>query len=54
MSSKYRVNFGNGQVHYAGNRAECERFLTELNDEHAFLQFKENGEWFKCRAKTSR
>jgi hypothetical protein len=25
----YRVNFGNGQVHYAGNKAECLRFIKD-------------------------
>ncbi len=53
MNSKYRVNFGNGQVHYAGGRKECERFIAESCDGYTFLQVREDGEWFQVRRKKS-
>jgi hypothetical protein len=45
----YRVNFGNGQVHYAGDRAACVRFIKDHGDAFTFLQFRQHGEWFKAR-----
>lgn len=47
----YRVNFGNGQVHYAGDRVKCLRFVEQWGDGSTFLQRRdfETGEWFKVR-----
>ena len=46
-----RVNFGNGQVNYAGSLAACRRYLSELRDEYAgsaFLERRdpETGDWY--------
>lgn len=48
MGSRYRVNFGNGQVHYAGTRAECVRFVKDHGDARTFLEWQdpETREWF--------
>ena len=48
----YRVNFGNGQVHYAGSLAACERFIRDHGDGFTFLERyePETGDWIqRCR-----
>lgn len=49
---EFRVNFGNGQVHYEKSRAACERFISAYGDGWTFLQRRdaETGEWFKVPA----
>jgi hypothetical protein len=51
MITLYRVNFGNGQVHYAGSRAECERFARDYGDGFTFVQWQDiqTGDWFKAK-----
>ena len=46
---RYRVNFGNGQVHYAGDRESCVRYIATFGC--GFLEFKdaETGDWFSVR-----
>ena len=47
---EYRVNFGNGQVHYAGSREACERFIRDHGGAYSFLQKRnENGDWMHKR-----
>lgn len=47
----YRVNFANGQVHYAGSLAQCERFNASYGDGFSYVEFQdtETSEWFKLR-----
>lgn len=46
--AEWRVNFGQGQVHYAGDRAACERFIVEDGDAGLFLERRdfETGDWY--------
>lgn len=47
---KYRVNYGNGQVYYPGSLKKCREYLKTLQGwSGAFIQFKENGEWFNIK-----
>lgn len=50
--SDYRVSFGNGQVHYAGDKAACLRFIRDHGDGSTYLQFRdwETDEWFRDRS----
>jgi hypothetical protein len=58
----YRVNFGNGQVHYPGltypglTRAQCERYATDHGDGYAFVEGKDpdSGEWFRLQTREVR
>lgn len=45
---KYRVNFGNGQVHYAGNKRECQRFRAAYGDGYTFIEWQDPDtlDWF--------
>ena len=47
---KYRVNFGNGQVHYAGDKSACFRFRALYGDGYTFIEWQDpqTGEWFTC------
>jgi hypothetical protein len=49
MRPTFRVNFGNGQIHYAGTRAACEQFIAAFGDGFAFVQFQDQqtGDWFR-------
>lgn len=44
----YRVNFGNGQVHYAGNKRQCQQFRAEHGDDCAFVEWQDPDtlDWF--------
>jgi hypothetical protein len=45
---RYRVNFGNGQVHYPGNRSACWRFVAAHGDGFTFIEWQDpdTAEWF--------
>lgn len=45
---RYRVNFGNGQVHYAGSRLDCISYIRRYGDRYSFVEFQdsESGDWF--------
>ena len=46
---RYRVNFGNGQVHYPGaTKRECFAFIAAHCDGFAFVEWcdPDTGEWF--------
>lgn len=48
-SYKYRVNFGQGQVHYPGDRKACWRFIASLdNSAGCFVEWQDpdTGDWF--------
>ena len=49
--NRYRVNFGNGQVHAAGSKGECLRFIAQYGDGYTFLEWQdpETLEWFRAR-----
>jgi hypothetical protein len=46
---KYRVNFGNGQVHYPGNKRACLQYIAQYGDGWSFVEWQdpETGDWFK-------
>lgn len=48
---RYRVNWGNGQVDYPGDRRACEAYARQSGDGYAFVQFqdRQSGEWFSVR-----
>lgn len=50
----YRVNFGNGQVHYAGDKKACLRYIAvdmarDQYRQFAFVEFQDpdTGDWFR-------
>lgn len=47
----YRVNFGNGQVHYAGSLKETLAFVRNYGDAQTFIQKRdlETMEWHSVR-----
>lgn len=47
----YRVNFGNGQVHYAGSLKETLAFVRDFGDAHTFIQKRDPDtfEWHSVR-----
>lgn len=49
MDYVYRVNFGNGQVHYAGSKRDCQRFAAEHGGATAFVEWQdpESLDWFR-------
>ncbi len=57
METNYRINFGNGQVHYVASKAEGFRYLKMLSDgnwghAHATVQrYMGDGEWAKVKVK---
>jgi hypothetical protein len=51
---RYRVNFGNGQAHYAGSKTDCVRFIGAYGDAYSFVEWQDPDtlEWFRTwRAK---
>lgn len=50
--TRYRLNFGNGQVFDAdGTRAGCLRALVSIGDGYSFVEWQDSqtGEWFPLR-----
>lgn len=49
MRYDYRVNFGNGTVHYAGSLFECLRFIYSHGDAATFLEQRDpdTGDWHR-------
>ena len=48
----YRVNYNNCQVSGSFERLSHAREYLSLCDGYAYLERRENGEWFPCHAKT--
>lgn len=50
---RYRVNYGNGQICYAGSLEACKRHITEMDlyQAYAFIEWQdwETGDWFRYR-----
>jgi hypothetical protein len=49
---RYRVNFGNGQVHYPGDKRACFRYIGDPANDcggYAFVEWQdpETGDWFR-------
>jgi hypothetical protein len=47
---RYRVNFGNGQVHDVESKAAAGRYITDYGDAWSFVQWQDpqTGDWFKA------
>lgn len=48
----YRINYGNTQVSGSFKSLSNAREFFALCDGYAYLERRENGEWFPCHAKT--
>lgn len=48
---RYRVNYGNGQVEYPGDKRACLRWIANLTQYQslAFVEWRDpdTGEWFR-------
>ena len=51
MRDNYRINLGNGQIHYAGSLRDCLSWIARHGDGFSFIQFRdsETNEWFTYR-----
>lgn len=47
---RYRVNFGNGQVHDLESKSACVHYIADYGDSYSFLQWQEpeTGDWFRA------
>jgi hypothetical protein len=49
--SEWRLNFGNGQVHFCRSREDAKRQLASLGDGHTFVQRVDTltGDWYRAK-----
>jgi hypothetical protein len=52
--TRYRINFGNCQVHYPGDLKACFRFIAtdKADGPRPYIEFqdRDTGDWFRSKA----